>query len=145
MILSDELLAFGQSNNPCFLSALLMARDYQPILTRCVYVDPNYGSCWFRAKFFPLGSAQEVALRAVKYTAQRVAIAANVYYDALLGLAKNAGKAGKAREGEGMEGTAARGAQFSYAFPPYQMVVSRETMPVGKKLKILFGTSQFEA
>ena len=141
MILSDELLAFGQSNNPCFLSALLMARDYQPILTRCVYVDPNYGSCWFRAKFFPLGSAQEVALRAVKYTAQRVAIAANVYYDALLGLAKNAGKARKV----GMEGNTAQGALFSYAFPPYQMVVSRETMPVGKKLKILFGTSQFEA
>ena len=145
MILSDELLAFGQSNNPCFLSALLMARDYQPILTRCVYVDPNYGACWFRAKFFPLGSAQEVALRAVKYTAQRVAIAANVYYDALLGLARNAGKARKVGREKGMERNAAQGAQFSYAFPPYQMVVSRETMPVGKKLKILFGTSQFEA
>lgn len=141
MILSDELLAFGQSNNPCFLSALLMARCYQPILTKCVYVDPNYGSCWFRAKFFPLGSAQEVVLRAIKYTAHKVAIAANVYYDALLGLAKNAGKAGKGAEVEG----AAQGAQFSYAFPPYQMVVSREAMPVGKKLKILFGTSQFEA
>ena len=81
----------------------------------------------------------------MKYTAQRVAIAANVYYDALLKLAKNAGKtrkmAGRAEE----EGMAGQGAQFSYAFQPYQMVVSRETMPVGKKLKILFGTSQFEA
>ena len=84
MITSNELLLFGRSNNPCFLSAIMSARDYSAIVNKCVYSDPNYGSCWFRAKLFPLGSAQEVVFRAIKFTAHEVAIRSNVYYDAML-------------------------------------------------------------
>ena len=84
MITSRELLLFGRSNNPCFLSAIMSARDYTAIVNKCIYSDPNYGSCWFRAKLFPLGSAQEVAFRAIKFTAHEVAITSNVYYDAML-------------------------------------------------------------
>ena len=79
MITSRELLLFGRSNNPCFLSAIMSARDYTAIVNKCIYSDPNYGSCWFRAKLFPLGSAQEVAFRAIKFTAHEVAITSNVY------------------------------------------------------------------
>ena len=88
MITSEELLLFGRSNNPCFLSYLMSARDYHAIINKCVYSDPNYGSCWFRAKLFPLGSAEEVAFRAIKFTAHEVAIVSNVYYDAMVAFAK---------------------------------------------------------
>ena len=32
MITSNELLLFGRSNNPCFLSAIMSARDYSAIV-----------------------------------------------------------------------------------------------------------------
>ena len=83
MITSEELLRFGRSNNPCFLSYLLSARDYRSIITKCVFADPNYGACWFRAKIFPLGSAEEVIIRTIKFTAHEIAIASNVYYNAV--------------------------------------------------------------
>ena len=135
MITSNELLLFGRSNNPCFLSAIMSARDYSAIVNKCVYSDPNYGSCWFRAKLFPLGSAQEVAFRAIKFTAHDVAIRSNVYYDAMLHFAMT-----KKDETVGIHNSC-----FSYSFPPYQMVISRKKLTVEKKLKILFGTSQIEA
>ena len=135
MITSNELLLFGRSNNPCFLSAIMGARDYSAIVNKCVYSDPNYGSCWFRAKLFPLGSAQEVAFRAIKFTAHEVAIRSNVYYDAMLHFALK-----KKDEKVGIHNSC-----FSYSFPPYQMVISRKKLTVEKKLKILFGTSQIEA
>ena len=135
MITSNELLLFGRSNNPCFLSAIMSARDYSAIVNKCVYSDPNYGSCWFRAKLFPLGSAQEVAFRAIKFTAHDVAIRSNVYYDAMLHFAMK-----KKDEKVGIHNSC-----FSYSFPPYQMVNSRKKLTVEKKLKILFGTSQIEA
>ena len=135
MITSNELLLFGRSNNPCFLSAIMSARDYSAIVNKCVYSDPNYGSCWFRAKLFPLGNAQEVAFRAIKFTAHEVAIRSNVYYDAMLHFAMK-----KKDEKVGIHNSC-----FSYSFPPYQMVISRKKLTVEKKLKILFGTSQIEA
>ena len=135
MITSNELLLFGRSNNPCFLSAIMSARDYSAIVNKCVYSDPNYGSCWFRAKLFPLGSAQEVVFRAIKFTAHEVAIRSNVYYDAMLHFAMK-----KKDEKLGIHNS-----YFSYSFPPYQMVISRKKLTVEKKLKILFGTSQIEA
>lgn len=142
MITSDELLMFGRSNNPCFLSALMSARDYSAIINKCIYADPNYGSCWFRAKFFPLGSAQEVTFRAIKYTAHEVSVISNVYYDAMLALAK---RSKRRRRGENPNCIGKYSSHFSYAFPPYQMVISHDVLPIGKKLKILFGTSQIEA
>ena len=135
MITSQELLLFGRSNNPCFLSAIMSARDYTAIVNKCIYSDPNYGSCWFRAKLFPLGSAQEVAFRAIKFTAHEVAITSNVYYDAMLhfALKKNQDKVG------------IQNRCFSYSFEPYQMIINRKKLTVERKLKILFGTSQIEA
>ena len=115
MITSDELLMFGRSNNPCFLSALMSARDYSAIINKCIYADPNYGSCWFRAKFFPLGSAQEVTFRAIKYTAHEVSVISNVYYDAMLALAKRS-KRRRRRENPNCIGKYS--SHFSYAFPP---------------------------
>ena len=38
-----------------------------------------------------------------------------------------------------------RNARFSYSFQPYQMITNPVPLTVGKKLKILFGTSQIEA
>ena len=197
MITSEELLRFGRSNNPCFLSALMTARDYSAIINKCVYSDPNYGSCWFRAKLFPLGSAEEVAFRAIKFTAHEIAIVSNVYYDAMLALARRTKAARKPRnrlsaesdpfipaylreavqptasassekasssgakasatratratrveEGNVEEATnkmGVRNARFSYSFQPYQMITNPVPLTVGKKLKILFGTSQIEA
>ena len=135
MITSRELLLFGRSNNPCFLSAIMNARDYTAIVNKCIYSDPNYGSCWFRAKLFPLGSAQEVAFRAIKFTAHEVAITSNVYYDAMLQFALK-----KDRDKVGIQNSC-----FSYSFEPYQMIINRKKLTVEKKLKILFGTSQIEA
>ena len=190
MITSEELLRFGRSNNPCFLSALMTARDYSAIINKCVYSDPNYGSCWFRAKLFPLGSAEEVAFRAIKFTAHEIAIVSNVYYDAMLALARRTKAARKPRNylsadsdpfypsnlreavpapnaamaqaqaqanitramtvesGNVEEATnkmGVRNSRFSYSFQPYQMITNPVPLTVGKKLKILFGTSQIEA
>ena len=146
MITSEELLLFGKSNNPCFLSAIMTSRDYRSIINKCVYSDPNYGSCWFRAKLFPLGSAEEVTFRAIKFTAHEVAIASNVYYDAMVAYARRI--QGKRQTGldipcENKNGI--RNSVFSYSFPPYQMITTPQPLTVGKKLKILFGTSQIEA
>ena len=178
MITSEELLRFGRSNNPCFLSALMTARDYSAIINKCVYSDPNYGSCWFRAKLFPLGSAEEVAFRAIKFTAHEIAIVSNVYYDAMLALARRTKAARKPRNCLSAESDpfipsylretgqptvtrtakmesgnvevatnkmGVRNARFSYSFQPYQMITNPVPLTVGKKLKILFGTSQIEA
>ena len=151
MITSEELIRFGRSNNPCFLSYLMTARDYQPIINKCVYSDPNYGSCWFRAKLFPLGSAEEVAFRAIKFTAHEIAIVSDVYYDALVAYAKRcAGMGGERGEmGNAMsnfgEKMGIRNTSFSFSFQPYQMVATHVPVTIGKKLKILFGTSQIEA
>ena len=179
MITSDELLMFGRSNNPCFLSALMASRNYSAIINKCVYSDPNYGSCWFRAKLFPLGSAEEVVFRAIKFTAHEVAIVSNVYYDAMLAYARRLkAKRGKAKNRLSAESVpfipsylreknmqsatkmlsldnghiekrankmGVRNSLFSYSFQPYQMVTTPIPLTVGKKLKILFGTSQIEA
>ena len=151
MITSEELIHFGRSNNPCFLSYLMSARNYQAIINKCVYSDPNYGSCWFRAKLFPLGSAEEVVYRAIKFTAHEVAIVSNVYYDAMVAYAKRCVNRQEQRvtmwelpriEGDIM---GIRNASFSFSFQPYQMVTTPAPVTIGKKLKILFGTSQIEA
>ena len=151
MITSEELIRFGRSNNPCFLSYLMAARNYQSIINKCVYSDPNYGSCWFRAKLFPLGSAEEVAFRAIKFTAHEVAIVSDVYYNALITYAKRCAMKEsediqtdhiKSNFGEKM---GIRNTSFSFSFQPYQMVATHEPVTIGKKLKILFGTSQIEA
>lgn len=146
MITSEELLYFGKSNNPCFLSAIMTSRNYRSIINKCVYSDPNYGSCWFRAKLFPLGSAEEVTFRAIKFTAHEVAIASNVYYDAMVAYARRLKKSrftGKMPSCESKLGI--RNSVFSYSFPPYQMITTQKPLTVAKKLKILFGTSQIEA
>ena len=151
MITSNELLLFGRSNNPCFLSAIMSARDYSAIVNKCVYSDPNYGSCWFRAKLFPLGSAQEVAFRAIKFTAHEVAIRSNVYYDAMLYFAcklqREKMRKSSAREERVLmrDKAGIRNLAFSYSFQPYQMITDRESLTIGRKLKIRFGTSQIEA
>ena len=146
MITSEELLVFGKINNPCFLSAILSSRNYHAIINKCVYSDPNYGSCWFRAKLFPLGSAEEVAFRAIKYTAHEVALTSNIYYDAMDEYAKRARRAQTVGEVPKLENKLGiRDTRFSYAFPPYQMITSQTPLTVAKKLKILFGTSQIES
>ena len=147
MITSRELLLFGRSNNPCFLSAIMSARDYTAIVNKCIYSDPNYGSCWFRAKLFPLGSAQEVAFRAIKFTAHEVAITSNVYYDAMLQFAyklKREERRLDASEADMKDKEGVRAAAFSYSSQPYQMMTSHKSLTTGRKLKILFGTSQIE-
>ena len=124
MITSEELLLFGRSNNPCFLSYLMSARDYHAIINKCVYSDPNYGSCWFRAKLFPLGSAEEVAFRAIKFTAHEVAIVSNVYYDAMVAFAKRC-RTGRVKGVEEMVAenrVGIRNSHFSFSFHPYQTV-----------------------
>lgn len=189
MITSEELLHFGRSNNPCFLSYLLSARDYRAIITKCVYADPNYGACWFRAKLFPLGSAEEVIIRTIKFTAHEVAITSNVYYDAMIAYAKrkqirrqatvivndeinrNSTITTSIRQQQPSQlsiqtcrfpssspcssftqyhglissHTTIRNRNFSFSFQPYQMIVYSCTLPIDKKLKILFGTSQIES
>ena len=152
MITSQELLMFGRSNNPCFLSYLMTARDYRAIINKCVYSDPNYGSCWFRAKLFPLGSAEEVAFRAIKFTAHEVAIVSNVYYDAMVSFVYRNSRKREVKKGMMLSKmvtvgnkVGVRNALFSYSFQPYQMVTTPSPINIGKKLKILFGTSQIEA
>ncbi|KAK8800002.1 hypothetical protein WA588_002821 [Blastocystis sp. NMH] len=146
MITSEELLYFGRSKNPCFLSYLLSARDYSPLIHKCIYSDPNYGSCWFRAKLFPLGSTEEVLFRAIKFTAHEIAVVSNVYYDAMLGYAKRqCGMETQQNRKKRREIVGVRSVRFSYPFQPYQMVARQEPLTVGKKLKVLFGTSQIES
>ena len=152
MITSKELLLFGRSNNPCFLSYLMSARDYHSIVNKCVYSDPNYGSCWFRAKLFPLGSAEEVTFRAIKFTAHEVAIVSNVYYDAMMDFVRRNYHKCVVDNGVMLSEKATvgnklgiRNASFSYSFQPYQMITTPSPLTIGKKLKILFGTSQIEA
>lgn len=146
MITSEELLIFGKTSNPCFLSAILSSRDYRAIINKCVYSDPNYGSCWFRAKLFPLGSAEEVAFRAIKFTAHEIAITSNIYYDAMDAFAKRMRQARETGVITSIENKLGiRDTRFSYAFPPYQMITSQKPLTIAKKLKILFGTSQIES
>ena len=146
MITSKELLLFGRSNNPCFLSYLMSARDYHSIINKCVYSDPNYGSCWFRAKLFPLGSAEEVTFRAIKFTAHEVAIVSNVYYDAMAAFAHRYQKQQCCENVHKPQNrTGIRNSNFSFSFRPYQMISYPQMLPVEKKLKILFGTSQIES
>ena len=185
MITSEELLRFGRSNNPCLLSYLLSARDYRTIITKCVYADPNYGACWFRAKLFPLGSAEEVIIRTIKFTAHEVAIASTIYYNALIAYARckqikqqatvimndeinrDSTKNTSIRQQQPSQlsiqyshfpssssiqyhnlisrPTTIRNGKFSFSFQPYQMIVYSSTLPIDKKLKILFGTSQIES
>ena len=146
MITSEELLYVGRSKNPCFLSYLLSARDYSPLIHKCIYSDPNYGSCWFRAKLFPLGSTEEVLFRAIKFTAHEIAVVSNVYYDAMLGYAKRqCGMETQQNRKKRREIVGVRSVRFSYPFQPYQMVARQEPLTVGKKLKVLFGTSQIES
>ena len=166
MITSEELIHFGRSNNPCFLSYLMSARNYQAIVNKCAYSDPNYGACWFRAKLFPLGSAEEVVYHAIKLTAHEIAIASNVYYDALVAYAKQDHcrsttfvKVVKAVEDNGVVQrrisssssnilhsipACIPSSNFSFSFQPYQMMIYSQPLPMNKKLKVLFGTSQIE-
>lgn len=146
MITSEELLVFGKNNNPCFLSAIMTSRNYRPIINKCVYSDPNYGSCWFRAKLFPLGSAEEVSFRAIKFTAHEVAVASSVYYDAMVAYARRLQEGRTTVQSDSNKTKLGiRNSVFSYSFPPYQMITTQQPLTVAKKLKILFGTSQIEA
>ena len=73
MLVSPEFLRFAHTQNTYQLYRLLCSRDYHSIITRCQYADPNYGTCWFKAKIFPVGTAEDVMVRAMKYTAREIA------------------------------------------------------------------------
>ena len=84
VLTSDVFLFFASSPNTYQLYRLLSSVNIQSILTCCQYSDPNYGSCWFKAKVYPLNTAEEVLVRALKYIAWELAWHADVYYEALL-------------------------------------------------------------
>ena len=90
MLVSPEFLRFAHTQNTYQLSRLLCSRDYHSIITRCQYADPNYGTCWFKAKIFPVGTAEDVMVRAMKYTAREIAWHSDLYYDAMLKSATSA-------------------------------------------------------
>ena len=88
MLLSPEFLLFAHSANTYQLFRLLCARSYRAIYTRCQHANPNYGTCWFKAKIFPLGTAEDVIVRATKFTAKEVSWHSDLYYEAMLRAAR---------------------------------------------------------
>ena len=81
-------LQFASSSHVYLVYQLLTSIPIQSILAHCQYSDPNYGSCWFKAKTYPLNTAAEVLIRAWKYIAWELAWHADLYYAALLREAK---------------------------------------------------------
>ena len=125
--------------NSYLLYSLLVSRDYRSIISNCQYSDPNYGSCWFKVKVYPLGSAEEVMVRAIKYTAWELCWHADMYRYAM----KKAALKYKTCCGEPSLNTMFR--NFTFAFKPDHMFNTRDSMPAEKKMMLLFGTSQIEA
>ena len=87
-LLSPEILLFAHSANTYQFYELLCSRSYRAIYTRCQHANPNYGTCWFKAKIFPLGSAEDVIVRATKFTAKEVSWHSDLYYEAMLKAAR---------------------------------------------------------
>lgn len=88
MLLSPEFLLFAHSANTYQLYRLLCSRSYRAIYTRCQHANPNYGTCWFKAKIFPLGTAEDVIVRATKFAAKEVSWHSDLYYEAMLKAAR---------------------------------------------------------
>ena len=138
MLLSREYLMLSQSANSLYLYYVLCSRDYRSIITHCQYSDPNYGSCWFRVKVYPLGSAREVMVRAVKQVAWELCWHSDLYYEAM-----RCAVLGR------LSGCAAYlNPMFSFyttSFHPEYRLGIPKTESSQKKMVLLFGTSQIEA
>ena len=146
MITSEELLTLGKCSNCSFLYEVLASRCYRSIINKCSYCDPNYGTCWFQMKLFPLGSAEEVIVHAIKKVAFEVSLSSDIYYNALRTCAYS--QCRKRRLNNNRQHTSkvgVRNLSFSCALQPYNLSHNSLDLPIGKKLKILFGTSQIEA
>lgn len=144
LLTSDVFLYFSTTANTYLLYQLLTSISFSSILARCQYSDPNYGSCWFKVKIYPLSSAEEVLVRALKYVAWELAWHADLYRDALLREAK------KRRVKYPFVNNAdiwihPSFRYYTFAFRPDQMVCSTESVSSVKKMMLLFGTSQIEA
>ena len=138
MLLSREFLALAQSANSLALYYVLCSRDYRSIVTHCQYSDPNYGSCWFRVKTYPLGSAREVMLQAVKQVAWELSCHSDLYYEAMR----------RAAYGKFSGYTAYLNPMFrfyTFSFHPEYRLHLPKTESAKKKMILLFGTSQIEA
>ena len=99
MLLSPEFLLFAHSANTYQLYRLLCSRSYRAIYTRCQHANPNYGTCWFKAKIFPLGTAEDVIVRATKFTAKEVSWHSDLYYEAMLKAARRSASVLRQEEG----------------------------------------------
>ena len=138
MLLSNEFLTLSSTVNSYLLYAILISRDYRSIISHCQYSDPNYGSCWFKVKVYPLGSAEEVMLRAIKYTAWYLCCHADKYRYAMKQAAMKCVK-GRNHHLNCMY------RDFTFAFKPDHMFNTHEVMSAERKMMLLFGTSQIEA
>ena len=137
MLLSNEFLTLAHSQNTYLLYYTLISRSYLPIISQCQYADPNYGVCWFKVKMFPLSKAEEVILRAVKYTAWELSWHADMYYEAMR-------KAAFKIPPQNKSSLNAMFGQFSYAFRPELVGTIQNALSSEKKMMMLFGTSQIE-
>ena len=138
MLLSREYLMLSQSVNSLHLYYVLSSRDYRSIITRCQYSDPNYGSCWFRVKVYPMGSAKEVMVRAVKQVAGEVCRHSDLYYEAIR----------RAAFGKFSGCAVYLNPMFRFyttSFHPEYRLCLPKTESTQKKMVLLFGTSQIEA
>lgn len=149
LLTSDIFLTFSTSNT-YLLYQLLISRPCPAIMSRCQYSDPNYGACWFKVKIYPLSSAEEVLLRAMKYVAWDLVWHADIYRSALLREAKRK-RMERLHEGCGREycnnefKVHPSFRYYTFAFRPDQMVCCYEPVSSVKKMMLLFGTSQIEA
>ena len=100
LLTSEVFLTFSTTANTYLLYYLLISLPCSSILARGQYSDPNYGSCWFKVKIFPLSSAEEVLTRALKHVAWELVIHANLYREALLREAKQKRELRKAQSKE---------------------------------------------
>ena len=138
MLLSREYLTLSQSANLIHLYHVLSSRDYRSIITHCQYSDPNYGSCWFRVKVYPMGSAKEVMQRAVKQVAWDLCCHSDLYYEAMR----------RAAFGKFSGCAAYLNPMFrfyTYSFHPEYRLGVPKAESARKKMVLLFGTSQIEA
>lgn len=146
MITSPLFLEIANSSQHAFIALLLESLSFQSVINKCVFSDPNYGGCWFAAKTYPLGSAEEVLLSSIQMNAISIASYSDLYYQALLksALKNNDRPFGSMESNPKKETSLVPFSRFAFAFPPLYVTKTGEFPSYSKQLKYLFGTSQIE-
>lgn len=147
MITSPLFLEIANSSQPAFIALLLESLSFQSVINKCVFSDPNYGGCWFAAKTYPLGSAEEVLLSSIQMNAISIACNSDLYYQALFKSAlKNSYDLpfGSMKFNPQKETSLVPFSKFAFAFLPLYVTKTGVLPSYSKQLKYLFGTSQIE-